>query len=127
MAKKIVKTDKVEYKEITKAFVDLISKDPYIISNIELGIWNNETGEFDLVTSDTIKYLNRFKEDLKSLLNMKDLMDTQLTLMAMPDLLKKDKKIREGVAKTVEAIRQECSRLESALYDNIYVKNKELA
>ena len=54
MAKKIVKTDKVEYREITKAFVDLISKDPYIISNIELGIWNNETGEFDLVTSDTI-------------------------------------------------------------------------
>jgi len=76
------KMDKVEYKEITKAFVKLLNDDPVLASSVELGIYDNNIADFEPVTEETIETLKLVQEDLRHTL------DIESQIAALDRLLK---------------------------------------
>lgn len=67
---KMKKTDKTEYKEITKEFVKLLNDDPVLASSVELGIYNNNIADFEPVTEETIETLKLVQEDIRHALDI---------------------------------------------------------
>jgi len=117
--------EKTAYKEITKKFVKMLADDPVLASRVELGIWNTNTGEFDLVTEEVIKHIGFAQLDIKDILNIKDLIVTQETLLKMKNVAE-DENMVKSIKTIIDLLKAKLLSKKNFLASSEYVDTKEL-
>ena len=117
--------EKTEYKEITKKFVKLLNDDPVLASRVELGIWNTNTGEFEIVTEEVIKQLSFVQEDLRDVLTLSDLIANQETLLRMKNVIK-DENMVKSIKDTINLLCGKLIKTKLKLGSSEYVDTKGL-